>query len=93
MIAISLEKEAKFARKKREERGYWHKIPLGDDEVNSETYEVVPRLITSFRMINQATIVISLEVGAAKSYDFECKLDRISTDSFESHYLFDKNHF
>ena len=74
------------------ERGQWHRIPLGDDEVNFETDEVLPRLSTLFRIKNQAVRVILLEIGIVKSYGNGCTLDRNGVDSFKNHNLFDNKH-
>ena len=75
------------------ERDWLHKINLGDDCLNYETDEELPRLSTLFGTSNQAARVIFLETGIEKYFRNGHHLDENGIKYFKSRYIFDNKHF
>ena len=61
------EEVAKFLKKVHVERGWWCRIPLGDDSVHCKTENVFPSLSALFEINNQAIRVILLNTGILKT--------------------------
>ena len=75
------------------ERGQQYRNPPGDDKVNYETDEVLPRLSTLFGISNQEIRVILLKIGTVKAFGNGYQLGMIGVDSFKSYNIFDKKIF